>query len=156
MFKIASQIWLNKCLFPKQGINFFLCCSASIIFTNIRFSEFCTPFAEWTVSSKRAVEYQPEMKAKVTVCHCDRNTHTIIHGAAVKQHFKSWSEGTWRGNNLWSLIYGSIAPFDGVSEWSSRERDLEIFCCCFSFTVDIPGVWGFRLMTPLTGFPWWD
>lgn len=144
MFKIASQIWLNKCLFPKQGINFFLCCSASMIFTNIRFSEFCT------------VEYQPEMEAKVTVCHCDRNTHTIIHGAAVKQHFKSWSEGTWRGNNLWSLIYGSIAPFDGVSEWSSRERDLKIFCCCFSFTVDIPGVWGFRLMTPLTGFPWWD
>lgn len=120
-----------------------------------RFSEVCDApsslhfhwkeckFKTRKITSKGAVEYQPEMEAKVTICHCDRNTHTIIHSAAVKQHFRSWSEGTYeegRGwNNLWSRIYGSKAPFDGVSEWSSTERSLIFFVAViFLFPLGIP------------------
>lgn len=49
---------------------------------------------EKKVTPKRALGQQPEQEPEVIVCHCDTNTHTIIHGAAVKEHFRSGSEGT--------------------------------------------------------------
>lgn len=90
----------------------------------------CTLNPSWNGHPlQRVVEQQPEQRVKVTICHCHRSTRS--HGAALRRQI--WSDLWWQEEKEWSLksdLWFDAAPFDGVSEWSSRVKSMTFKSWC--------------------------